>query len=108
MIEALSATELAQWLADAEREQPLLLDVREPWEYEYCHIADSTLLPMGEIPQRLTEIDRARPVVVICHHGMRSLQTATYLKANGFTQLLNLQGGVDAWANEVDPTMKKY
>lgn len=108
MIEPLSAKALAQWLADAQRVQPLLLDVREPWEYERCHIPDSTLLPMGEVSQRLAEIDSDKPVVVICHHGVRSLQTATFLKAQGFTQLLNLQGGIDAWASDVDPTMKKY
>jgi rhodanese-related sulfurtransferase len=64
--------ELAAWLSDPARGKPLLLDVREPWEFQTCRIPDSMLVPMRELPARLAEIDPASDVVVICHHGARS------------------------------------
>lgn len=89
-------------------EPPLLLDVREPWEFEICHIAGSTLVPMRGIPAALGQLDPARETVVICHHGIRSRQVAWYLERMGFTRIVNLSGGVDAWAREVDPGMPVY
>ena len=89
-------------------EAPLLLDVREPWEFGICHIKDSRLIPMRQIPTALAELEPERPVVVICHHGFRSEQVALYLEHQGFRQVYNLRGGVAGWAHEVDPSMPTY
>jgi rhodanese-related sulfurtransferase len=93
---------------DAAPEQPLLLDVREPWEYEICHLPGSTLVPMRQVPAAIANLDPDRETVVICHHGIRSRQVALYLEHLGFTRIVNLSGGVDAWAREVDPEMAVY
>ncbi len=89
-------------------EPPLLLDVREGWELNICALPGSTHLPMGQIPARLQELDPQRETVVVCHHGVRSLRVAYFLASHGFSKLYNLQGGVDAWAREIDPAMHKY
>ena len=99
---------LQQWLADTGRKRPVLLDVREPWEYQTCRIEGSTLAPMNTIPARAQELDPDTETVVICHHGARSFQVAVFLERNGFSNLYNLQGGVNAWANQVEPTMPRY
>lgn len=104
----MTAPELAAWLADPAREQPLLLDVREDWEFETCRIAGSVQIPMHLIPVRVSEIDDDREVVCICHHGARSMQVAAFLERNGFSNVTNLTGGVHAWAVQVDPSMPKY
>ena len=104
----LSAPELAQWLADAGRAQPLLLDVREPWEFQTCHLDGATPMPMRTVPARLAELDADRPVVCICHHGARSMQVANFLEQNGFAEVINLTGGVHAWALQVDNSMPTY
>ena len=93
---------------DQATEKPLILDVREPWETKLCALPDSLLIPMGQIPTRATELDAQREIVVVCHHGVRSLQVAYFLANQGFKKLYNLQGGVDAWAREIDPTMHQY
>jgi rhodanese-related sulfurtransferase len=100
--------ELKTWLDDQTREQPLLLDVRQSWEFDVCRIPGSVLVPMASLSARLTEVDSARPVVVICHHGVRSYHAARFLEHNGYGQVINLTGGVDAWAKEVDPVMPTY
>ena len=97
--------ELAAYL---ENQQPLLLDVREPWEYNICHLDGSQLLPMGQIQQKLEQLDPQRETVVICHHGIRSRQVAMYLEYQGFSNVINLAGGLDAWAREVDINMATY
>jgi rhodanese-related sulfurtransferase len=89
-------------------EKPVLLDVREPWEFSICSLPDAQLLPMREIPRRLGELDREREIVVICHHGVRSLQVAYFLEHAGFNNIINLSGGMAAWAREVDPTTPTY
>lgn len=104
----LSPTELAQWLADSSREQPLLLDVREPWEFATCQIAGSQLIPMSSIPARQEELDPGLPVVCICHHGARSMQVANFLKARGFKHVANVAGGINAWSSELDPSVPRY
>ena len=104
----LSAPELAAWLADDKREQPLLLDVREPWEYETCRINGSQLMPMQLVPARQQELDPEQPVVCICHHGARSMQVAAFLERAGFENVTNLTGGIHAWALQVDPAMPTY
>ncbi|ALW84756.1 rhodanese [Hymenobacter sedentarius] len=86
-----------------------LVDVREPEEYEYCHLPGSLLLPLGEVPRRAPEIRTEGPVVLICHHGVRSAQALGYLQHRlGRTNLLNLRGGVAGWAARVDPDFPRY
>lgn len=104
----ITATELAQWLADTTKNPPLLLDVREPWEYETCHISGVQLMPMQTVPARFNELDPNGVIVCICHHGGRSMQVASFLERQGFTQTINLTGGVHAWAQQVDPEMPTY
>lgn len=104
----INAPELAAWLADAGREKPVLLDVREPWEHERARIEGARLVPMREVPGRLGEIDPDKDVVTICHHGGRSQQVAMFLEKAGFTKMHNLTGGVDAWSRTVDPTVPVY
>ena len=100
--------ELAAWLLDAQREKPVLLDVREPWEYEKAHIEGALLIPMRELPARVAQIDEAKEVVAICHHGGRSMQVAMFLEKNGFKRVHNLVGGIDAWSRSVDPAVPLY
>jgi len=107
-MQQISAVQLDAWLRDESRSKPFLLDVREPWEFEACKIAGSQSLPMRSIPQRLAELDSDAEIVAICHHGMRSMQVAAFLEQNGFGKLYNLQGGVAAWAAQVDPQMPTY
>ncbi len=104
----ITAKDLASWLADGKKPKPKLLDVREPWEFQTCHIPGSTLLPMREIPARFAEVDPKSELVVICHHGGRSMQVAMFLEKNGYAKVHNLSGGVDAWAKTVDPSMPLY
>ncbi len=104
----LTPAELAAWLADPEREPPLLLDVREPWEYQTCRLESSLLMPMASVPARQEELDPERPVVCICHHGARSMQVAAFLERAGFSQVINLTGGIHGWALQVDPSMPTY
>jgi rhodanese-related sulfurtransferase len=103
----LGPLELRNYLAQTDQ-PPLLLDVREPWEFDTCHIAGSHLLPMGQITQEIDQLDPQREIVVICHHGIRSRHVAYYLEQNGFTNVINLEGGVERWAVEIDPGMKRY
>ncbi|MDC7709310.1 rhodanese-like domain-containing protein [Vogesella indigofera] len=108
MIREINARELADWLADASRPQPVLLDVREDWEYALCRIAGSRQIPMNLIPLRHNELPDDAPVVTICHHGVRSYQVGLFLENAGFEQVLSLRGGVAAWADEVEPAMARY
>ncbi|WP_455205815.1 rhodanese-like domain-containing protein [Kaarinaea lacus] len=91
-----------------ENANPVLLDVREAWEYSICHIQGSKLVPMREIHNAIDELDPSQPTVVICHHGIRSQQVCFLLNRMGFNKLYNLRGGVQAWANEIDPAMPTY
>ncbi len=85
-----------------------LLDVREPFEAEIAVIAGSVLVPMRTVPARLAEIPRDRDVIVHCHHGMRSRSVADFLKAQGFTRVANLAGGIDRWSADIDPAVPNY
>jgi rhodanese-related sulfurtransferase len=105
-IKQLSAIELKTKLQDKER--LTLLDVREPNEFEFTHIDSSVLIPLNQIPQRLREIDMEQEVVLICHHGMRSMQAANFLTQVGFRKISNLVGGIDAWSIEVDSSVARY
>ena len=88
-------------------EQVYILDVREPWEHKVAQIGGK-LIPMNEIPQRLSEIDREREIIVQCHHGIRSQRVAEFLQQSAFPRVVNLVGGIDAWSREVDPSVPKY
>jgi rhodanese-related sulfurtransferase len=120
MIPQLNPADFAAW-KDAARARtpaslPVMLDVREPWEVQTASVrADGfTMLaiPMREVPTRLAELQQAhgpdQPIACLCHHGMRSLQVANYLAQNGFSQVVNLQGGIDAWSRQVDPSVPGY
>lgn len=100
--------ELKAWLDDPGREPPFLLDVREVWEFERCHIVGANLVPMSGIPAHVSDLDPNRETVVICHHGVRSFHVGRFLEHNGFSNVINLSGGVDAWAKDVDRTMPLY
>jgi len=86
----------------------LVLDVREPEEIEIAPFPDAIHIPMGDIPSRLTELDPDSEWVVVCHHGVRSLQVASYLARMGFERVSNLSGGIDAWSLTVDPATPRY
>lgn len=101
----MSAPQLA---AHLEHSTPLLLDVREPWEFDTCHIEGSSNMPMAQVPQRIDELRAQHEIVVICHHGIRSQQVIRFLQQYGLDNLVNLDGGVDAWAREVDRAMPVY
>lgn len=107
-MEQLTPINLKAWLDDSSRAKPRLLDVREPGEFEICHIAASQLMPMSSVPARLDELKRDEDIVVICHHGGRSFQVAMFLEQQGFTRLHNLTGGVNGWALQVDNAMPRY
>ena len=102
-----SALELKAYLDNCEQ-QPLLLDVRQPWEYDVCKIDDSVLVPMSQIPGEIDELDLTRETVVICHHGIRSRSVGSYLEQAGFSNIINLSGGVAQWAKTVDNKMATY
>ncbi len=85
-----------------------IVDVREPFEYEIARIEGSKLIPLGELPDRLDELDRDRYTVVHCHSGMRSAQAVQLLRREGFANVFNLAGGIAQWSEEIDPTVPKY
>ena len=93
----------------ASPDKPLLLDVREAWEYDTAHIEPSTLIPMNEIPARaFKELDEEDPILVLCHHGARSLSVAAWLRNQGFDKAQSISGGIDAWSRQIDPTVPRY
>jgi rhodanese-related sulfurtransferase len=87
---------------------PVLLDVRELWEFETCSISGSINLPMSILEPMLETLDKDKETVVICHHGTRSYQVGSYMQDIGFTRIINLEGGIDLWARTVQPEMKQY
>lgn len=102
--------QLASWLESSAEQQavPVVLDVREDWEAKICRLPDSLHIPMQQIPARLAELDPQRPIVCVCHHGMRSMQVASFLQHHGIREVYNLTGGIDAWAREVDASCATY
>lgn len=87
---------------------PLLLDVREQWEYDICHIPTARLIPMRDVPNKLETLDITQEIIVICHHGIRSRYIARFLQQQGFVNVINMQGGMAAWARDVDPKVATY
>lgn len=104
--ERLSARELAE--KRVRGDAFTLLDVREPYEVAIAALEGATVIPMGVLPVRAHELDRTRPVVVFCHHGVRSFLAARWLRENGFDDVLDLEGGIEAWSHEVDPAVPRY
>jgi rhodanese-related sulfurtransferase len=98
----------AQLAVQLEHETPMLLDVREPWEFEICHIDGSVNIPMGQVSRQLEQLQTASEIVVICHHGIRSQQVIIFLQQQSVATLVNLDGGVDAWARTIDLDMPVY
>ena len=113
MIDHVRPAQLSAWFASApEGSRPVVLDVREPWELQTASVrADGfelVAIPMGELPARLAELDHARPIASLCHHGARSLRVASFLQHHGFEHLANITGGIDAWSHESDPAVPRY
>lgn len=88
--------------------QTVLLDVRDKWEYDLCHIDGSINISLSEIEEKKDTLGKNPRTVVICHHGMRSAMAAEYLIAEGFREIVNLEGGIDAWASTIEQSMTRY
>jgi len=86
----------------------VLLDVREPFEFNYAHIPGSHSIPLGQLPGRVAELAADDDIVVICHHGIRSMRAANFLLQSGFQRVCNLQGGIDAWSLHCDNSLRRY
>jgi rhodanese-related sulfurtransferase len=86
----------------------VLLDVREEWEYALAKLDGSILIPLGTLPQSLSRLNRDSEIIAICHHGMRSADATNFLIQQGFTNVKNLVGGIDAWSTQVDGTVPRY
>jgi len=113
MLDQITPAQLAQWLQSLPTTaKPVVLDVREPWEWQTASVQAEgfslVTLPMGEIPARLAELDPTQPVACLCHHGARSQRVAVYLLQNGFEQVVNIAGGIDAWSQQLDTGVPRY
>ena len=86
----------------------MLLDVREKWEFDLCHIPGSIHMPIAEVILRISELEKTNPIIIICHNGRRSLNIGLELIEKGFDNVINLKGGVDQWADDIDTSMTKY
>jgi rhodanese-related sulfurtransferase len=92
----------------ARSEKPLFVDVREQWGYDTSHIEGSVLIPLREIPANLARLEAASELVLFCHHGMRSLDAAAWLRSQGVEGARSMAGGIDRWAAEIDPSIPRY
>ena len=90
------------------KEDLVLVDVREPWENKICKIEGSELIPLGELEERMGELDKSKEIILYCHHGNRSFTALNKLKRLGFKKLKNLDGGIDSWTEDIDPDMGRY
>ncbi len=108
MIAEISPRELARHLENGHAVR--IIDVRQPWENEVARLPDSLLIPLNELPQRVDDVpgDASAIVVLYCHHGVRSLSAGDYLHRLGYTHVVSLKGGIDAWSCEVDPAVPRY
>src|SRR5688572_9369867 len=112
MIPQVRPSEFNAWLQE-QPERPVLLDVREPWELQVAGLAaadgfDVLAIPMNQLPGRLQDLPRDRPVACLCHHGVRSQHVARWLAQQGYTDVANIAGGIDAWSQERDPGVPRY
>jgi len=108
LVQSITPKQLAERLKTEDSSSLQLLDVREPWEVEICALPGVTTIPMQQIPQRIAELSPELETICICHHGGRSLQVGHYLQQQGLEKITNLDGGMDAWARTVDPTVALY
>jgi len=112
MIDQIRPTEVADWFARAAQAPAVVLDVREPWERQTASIKpegfELVAIPMNEIPGRLAELNPEQRIACLCHHGARSQRVAMFLAQNGFTEVANIAGGIDAWSAERDPGVPRY
>ncbi len=106
MIDDITPIEFVRLRKDDPRWQ--LLDVREPWEIEVSSIENAVLIPMGDVPSRLSELDTTQPTAVLCRSGIRSRNVAEFLAEQGFAKLINIAGGINAWSQEVDDALEQY
>jgi rhodanese-related sulfurtransferase len=111
MIPQVRPSDWNEWL-QAQSARPLLLDVREPWEVQTASVTpdefDLVAIPMNEIPARLAELPQDRPIACLCHHGARSQRVAAFLAQNGFAEVANVAGGIDAWSLQHDTSVPRY
>ena len=116
MIAQVRPADFAAWLASVAQshrlDPPLVLDVREPYELGWAQLGPSSFsviaIPMGQVPERLAELDPDQAIACLCHHGIRSMQVARFLASNGFGHVVNIDGGIDAWSVEVDSAIARY
>ena len=109
MLDEVPALSVRDFATLRERAQPYaLLDVREPWEVALGTLPEAMAIPMSELADRIETLPADRPLVVLCHHGQRSGQVTAWLRRLGYDNAVNLDGGIDAWARSVDPTMATY
>jgi rhodanese-related sulfurtransferase len=106
MVPEINALELAQRLA--EPNPPVIIDVREPDEFQFCRIEGAQLKPLGGIRQWSAELNPETEYVLMCHSGRRSGQATSFLQSQGFKHVKNLRGGIDAWSTAVDPNVPRY
>jgi rhodanese-related sulfurtransferase len=105
----ISPQQAQQLLSATGENKPLLLDVREPGEFATARVADSVLMPMGEVSRRAhQELDPEQPIFVLCHHGVRSMNVTVWLRGQGFDKAQSVAGGIDRWARELDTTIPLY
>ena len=90
------------------REEHMIVDVRETWERDICSLEDSLHVPLSQLPSRYAELPLDRPLILLCHHGMRSMQATAWLRQQGYQNAMNLSGGIDDWAQTCDPSMRRY
>jgi rhodanese-related sulfurtransferase len=102
----ITPSELAAQLKNSD--PPIILDVREPWEFQTAKINGSVLIPMGEIPSRVQELDPDAHIITVCHAGVRSMNVCVWLRNQGFEKVQSLRGGIDAWSTEIDPAVPRY
>jgi len=102
----IGARELEALIASSAELQ--LLDVREDWEAALVRLAGAIHMPMQQVERRRDELDASKPTVVYCHHGIRSMHVALFLRSHGFTDVKSLRGGIERWATEIDPTLARY
>jgi len=100
--------EARDMLKEAEDNEVMILDVREPQEYEFCKLEGSVLLPMSQMKERQDEVPKDKKVLIYCHHGVRSMQVVRYLRSRGWKQVINLEGGIDEWSQQIDPKVPRY
>ena len=105
MIQDLTPKEFKDYLED---DEVTLVDVREQWEFDICQIKGAILMPMGEIAKSYVNLNKESKIALYCHSGIRSMHVADFLSSQGFQSLVNLQGGIDAWTQDIDTTLERY